>query len=284
MISPELEEFASNVLAKETAAAKERRKLARRRQEMTEPSEEGLDVLLPYSVQRGCQTYRVRCLSRAVRSRVKRRVGWQCWANAGVCSMNEISRKTAASEAGSPPSAMQNAYQEKALPIATMPRKFSMRFKEGHVSLPNPGATMADGSAWRDWRRILLRSSSEFREVIALEGRVAPHTDPVLNRKFQCYARHVRHMSVRGLVSFAAPSEATVGVFLVSKKLETMKAYFRHSTGDASTLKATAMALCVAHACISDGSTTCPLTFGMLTWHQSLESVHGRFSNNGHKI
>ena len=95
-----------------------------------------------------------------------------------------------------------------------------MRFKEGHVSLPDPEATMADGSAWRDWRRILLRSSSEFREVIALEGRVAPHTDPVLKRKFQCYARHVRHMSVRGLVSFAAPSEATVGVFWSPRSLK----------------------------------------------------------------
>ena len=44
---------------------------------------------------------------------------------------------------------------------------------------------MADGSAlltgldfeaWRDWRPVLLRSPSEFHEVIALEGRVAPHT------------------------------------------------------------------------------------------------------------
>ena len=101
-------------------------------------------------------------------------------------------------------------------------------FKEGLVSLPDPGAKMADGSAfltgsdfeaWRDWRRVLLRSPSEFHEVIALEGRVAPRTDPELQRKPQCYARLVRDMSLRGLVSFEPPSEATVGVFVVQKKL-----------------------------------------------------------------
>ena len=70
-------------------------------------------------------------------------------------------------------------------------------FKEGLVSLPNPGAKMADGSALmtgsdleasRDWRRILPRSPSELHEVIAREGRVAPHTDPERKRKPQCCA------------------------------------------------------------------------------------------------
>ena len=83
--------------------------------------------------------------------------------------------------------------------------------KEGLVSLPDPGAKMADGSAlftgsdleaWRDWRWVLLRSPSEFHDVIAREGRVAPHTDPELKRKPQSYARLVRDMSLRGLVSF----------------------------------------------------------------------------------
>ena len=64
--------------------------------------------------------------------------------------------------------------------------------KEGLVSVPDPGAKVADGSAlltgsdleaWRDWRLILLRSPSELHEVIAREGRVAPHTDPELKRK-----------------------------------------------------------------------------------------------------
>ena len=61
MISPKLEEFASGVLAKETAAAKERRKLREERsgarpagqEEMTEPGGKGLDVLLAESVQQG---------------------------------------------------------------------------------------------------------------------------------------------------------------------------------------------------------------------------------------
>ena len=93
--------------------------------------------------------------------------------------------------------------------------------------MPYPGAKMADGSplltgsdseAWRDWRRVMLRSPNELQEVIAREGRVAPHTDPVLKRKPQFYARLVWDVSLRGLVSFEAPSEATVGVFVVPKK------------------------------------------------------------------
>ena len=59
----------------------------------------------------------MRGLSHSVRSRVKRRVGCQGWANAGVRSMNEIFDNTATSEAG------------------------------GLVSLPDPGAKMADCSA-----------------------------------------------------------------------------------------------------------------------------------------
>ena len=101
--------------------------------------------------------------------------------------------------------------------------------------LPDPGAKMADGSAlligsdfeaWRDWRWVLLRSPSEFHEVTALEGRVAPHTDPGLKRKPQCYARLVRDVSLRGLVSFGPPSEATVGVFVVPKKLAKQRLIF----------------------------------------------------------
>ena len=42
-----------------------------------------------------------------MRSRVTRRVGWQGWAGAGVRGMNEIFVKTASSEAGGRPSAMQ---------------------------------------------------------------------------------------------------------------------------------------------------------------------------------
>ena len=107
--------------------------------------------------------------------------------------------------------------------------------KEGLVSLPDPGAQMADASAlltgsdseaWRDWRQVLLRSPNELHEVIAREGRVAPHTDPVLKRKPQCYARLVRDMSLRGLVSFGAPTEATVGVFVVPKKLGKQRLIF----------------------------------------------------------
>ena len=69
-----------------------------------------------------------------------------------------------------------------------------------------------------DWRRVLLRSPNEFHEVIARERRVSPHTDPELNRKPLCYARPIRDLRLRGLVSFGPPSEATVGVFVVPQK------------------------------------------------------------------
>ena len=72
------------------------------------------------------------------------------------------------------------------------------------------GADLSTGSdfeAWRDWRRVLLRSPSELQEAIALEGRVAPHTDPELKRKPRCCARFIRDMRLRGLVLFGLRSE-----------------------------------------------------------------------------
>ena len=93
----------------------------RRQEGMTEPGEKGLGVPLAESVQQGnrlvsrellpllvpfpenehVESEHLRSLSRAVRSRVVRRLGCQGWANDGVRSMNEIYSKTSASEAGS---------------------------------------------------------------------------------------------------------------------------------------------------------------------------------------
>ena len=165
------------------------------------------------------------------------------------------------------------------LPITVLPRKLSKRFavhclatlangvrqatiKHGLVSLPDPGAKIADGSAlktcsdleaWRDWRRVLLRSPNELREVIAREGRVAPHTDPVLRRKPQCYARLVREMSLLGLESFGAQSEATVGIFVVPKKLEIQRLMFDSRQVNQHFRRPWH---CVAHTCNLDGVTT----------------------------
>ena len=75
-----------------------------------------------------------------------------------------------------------------------------------HVQKTADGADLLTGSdfeAWRGWRRVLLRSPNELHEAFALEGRVAPHT----KRKPRCYARLIRDMSLRGLVSFGPPSE-----------------------------------------------------------------------------
>ena len=212
---------------------------------------------IPFPENEVVDSEQIRGLSRAVRSRVR---AGQGWANAGVHSMNEIFSKTSALEAGSRPSEMQltslsricdacreicavecNSAAEavKALcgsvPGYTGNGVKQATFNEGLISLPDRGAKMADGSAlltgsdlevWRDWRRVLLRSPSEFQEVIALEGRVAPHTDLELKRKPQCYVRLTHDMSLRGLVSFGAPSEATVGVFVVPKKLGKQRLIF----------------------------------------------------------
>ena len=130
------------------------RRAARRRPEgTTEPGEKGVGVLLATSVQEVerpvspellplpisflvnevAESERISGLSRAVRSSVKRRAGW---ANAGVRSVNETFGKTATSEVGGRPSAMQlsslsrisDANREKALPIAVLPRKPSKHF------------------------------------------------------------------------------------------------------------------------------------------------------------
>ena len=83
---------------------------------------------------------------------------------------------------------------------------------------------MADGS---DLQALgCACSPSELHEVIACEGRDAPHTDPELKRKPRCHARLVRDKSQRGLASFGAPSEATVRVFVVPKKLGKQRLIF----------------------------------------------------------
>ena len=112
------------------------------------------------------ETERLRSHSRAVRSRVVGRVGWQGWANDGVRS---IYSKTSASEAGSRSSSLQlaslsricSAYQEtsaaecksaaeafKALwgsaPGHTDSGVKPATFKEGLVSLPDPCSWIAD--------------------------------------------------------------------------------------------------------------------------------------------
>ena len=229
----ELEELASNVVTVEMVAAKERRRLrekrtgaARRRpEEMTEPGDEGVGVLLAESVQKVerpvsrellplpipfpenevVESERIRGLSRAVRSRVMRRVGWQGWANAGVRSVNEIFSKTATSEAGGRPSTMQlsslpricDAYRgdercrvqfyrgslQSALRFSAWlhRNRFQTSYLQGGHRFP-ARPRREDGrwlcsfnrsglrESWRDWRRVLLRSPSEFHEVIAREG------------------------------------------------------------------------------------------------------------------
>ena len=164
-----------------------------------------------------------------------RRMGWQGWANDAVRNMNEICSKTSASEAGSRPSSLQLtslsriccAYQgisaaEYNSALRLDPQEKGVKqatFKEALVSLPDPCAKMADGAAaltgsdfeaWRDWRQVLPRSPSELHEAIALEGRVAPHTDPELKRKPRCYARLVRDMRLRDLVSGHLPRPPSV--------------------------------------------------------------------------
>ena len=251
--------------ASKTPRRTNRRAARRRQKDMTEPGKKGLGGLLAESVQQVARPVSrellplptpfpeneevesewMRGLSRAVRSRVKRRVGWQGWANAGVRSMNDVFKEVGRLRCNSPLChEFVMLIRGQALSNAILPRKPSKRFavpvpgctgngvkqatfKDVLVSLPDPGAKMADGSAlltgsdfeaWRDCRRVLLCSPSDLQEAIALEGRVVPHTDPELKRKPQCFARRVRDVSLRGLVSFGPPSKGTVGVFVVPKK------------------------------------------------------------------
>ena len=94
--------------------------------------------------------------------------------------------------------------------------------------------------------------------MIAREGRVAPHTDPELKRKLQSYARLVRDMCLRGLVSFGAPSEATVGVLVVPKKQRKQRRIFDTRRVKQPTRSA-AMTRCVA--CVL-GWATAPVRLG----------------------
>ena len=87
--------------------------------------------------------------------------------------MNEIFGKTATSEAGGRPSALQLSSLSKALccsvPGYTGNGVKQATCKEGLVSLPDPGAKMADASAlltgsdseaWRDWQICFVRQMS----------------------------------------------------------------------------------------------------------------------------
>ena len=121
---------------------------------MTVPGEKGVEVLLAESVQKVERrvsreslplpipfpenevekSERMRGLGRAVRSRVKRRVGGQGWANAGVRSMNGIFGKTATPGVGRlrcnshPCHEFAMLIGRKALHNAVPPRKSSKRF------------------------------------------------------------------------------------------------------------------------------------------------------------
>ena len=139
--------------------------------------------------------------SRAVRSRVKRRVGCQSWASAGGEGGGGAQHDLRHDGGfGGRKSSVCEAAQFSRRVSATVPRMPSKCFcgsvlgftANGDVALSSPGAKAADGSAlltgldleaWRDWRQMVLRSPSEAQEVIALlEGRVAPHGDPVSRR------------------------------------------------------------------------------------------------------
>ena len=138
-----------------------RRSARRRQEEMTELGEKELGALLAESVQQGIrpvsrellplpipflenehvESERLHSLSRAVRSRVMRRVGWQGWANDGVLNLSEIYSKTSASESGSRPSSLQlsslsqicDAYRGLDTPEMVLNRPLSRR-----VSFPCP--------------------------------------------------------------------------------------------------------------------------------------------------
>ena len=187
----------SNCQGASKATRRTDRRAARwRPEEMTVPGEKGVGVLLAESVQKVerpvsrelpplpipflenevVESKRMRGLSRPVRSRVERCVGWQGWANAGVRGMNEIFGKTATLEAGGRPSAMQlsslsricDAYRVKSaadcsstaeafealccsVPGYTGNGVKQATFKEGLVSPADPGAKNGRWFCSLDW-------------------------------------------------------------------------------------------------------------------------------------
>ena len=62
-------------------------------------------------------------------------------------------------------------------------------------------------------------------KVWFIQGEMAEDLEP-MDRLGRLDARLVRDMSVRGLVSFGTPAEATVGVFCGSKETRETEAYF----------------------------------------------------------
>ena len=175
------------------------------------------------------ESERIRGLSRVVRSCVKRRVGWQGWANAGVRSVSVNLRQNG--DPGGRGSVVYDAARFFVTNLRCLSGDDRCRVQNYCGSLQSalrfcawlhrnrcqtrylqggprfPARPRREDDRWLcscnrcglgDWRRVLLRSPSGFHEVIAREGRVAPHTDPELTQKPQSYARLVCDMSLRG--------------------------------------------------------------------------------------
>ena len=109
-------------------------------------SRELLPLPIPFPGNEVVKSERMRGLSRSARSRVKRRVGWQGWANGAVRSMNEIFSKTATAEVGGRPSAMQTLVVVTNLRCLSGDKRCRLEFCRGSLQ------STLRFSAWLHWQ------------------------------------------------------------------------------------------------------------------------------------
>ena len=188
-----------------------------------------------------------------MRSRLRRAHGNRLWANECVRALNEIYGKGDSFDDHSlRPSACQRACLDQIRnTFANVPAPESCNPVEAYealcgqrpgysdlpqeranyrrelVSLPDPGATAADGElllkgrdlhAWSSWRHVLVRSPAAAASAQRQLGIDQPYTDPRLLNHPGAYAKFLKDLADRSRVSFSSFRAASVGTCFVKKK------------------------------------------------------------------
>ena len=191
--------------------------------------------------------------ARATQRKVHRRRHWQYWCNDGVRTLNELYAgitdeehrdfspsqnlclSALASEyerLGAPPSDLTaaGAFAE----LCGRPAGYAdseagprVSFKPGLAALSPAGGKpittvdlLPDGDRMMglDWRRRLLRDSSDAHHLLSELGVAKPYSDPVPVRGKKNYGGFLRNTSDAGMLRFTENLPATVGIFFVGKK------------------------------------------------------------------
>ena len=212
-----------------------------------------LPCALPYVGDECIADGRVLHVSRSVRSRIRKKMGWRGWLNSAVGTLNELAGHSFEGDPSqkislgqklcldemvdvfrgleSPPCMTAAAACDELCGRASVysdAAEGKAKYKRELLSLPPAGISFAkaeelltgsDFEAWTDWRRVILRSPSEAREALTKVGDVRPYCDKALISKPREYAKFIGALHERGLISLAAEQPPTVGVFTVPKKM-----------------------------------------------------------------